>query len=478
MVATNTTNETTSYESLVNLPFAEKVSLTSLIVLNCILLSVGQLFVSFSVYWGAVTLNAGGVAFQYSMWEGIQQLYNDKIYGISILLTVWSGVWPHVKLLVMLALCWGWLPSGVVANEAEALKWLTFLGKFSFVDVWVVIIIVLALRINESSLPGLDISLWVQAVAEGGVFLFCLAVILSQSLGQTAARWLAHRRVRLDSEELAFASLLPSSFLLHLRQHGRVNVNNDSNANAKSHARVMCLSAAVQQAHSLSQGLHWVLLVSVAMFNLALVLGVFLPIIRVTYAAGGSNFSVIDYSIYSGILATTQPNHVGQWQNPLLAAVGMLLVVLTPLIQSLLLCVLWFRDNSTCGLVETLFGTLQVLRYWSCTDSFLLALLVVSLEISQLLNTSPLGKFVHVYMEPLPGLYVVGVVSVLMGLLYWMLDFERYMQRALNTCTHPRNRNAFGNGINSDLLTQYEPLMFSRGDGDGGDTGSNPSIDI
>ena len=52
----------------------------------------------------------------------------------------------------------------------------------SFIDVWVVTVIVLAIRLDEPSFKGLNVGLWVQAVGEYGVFLFYIAIVLSQVL--------------------------------------------------------------------------------------------------------------------------------------------------------------------------------------------------------------------------------------------------------------------------------------------------------
>jgi hypothetical protein len=419
-----------------------KLLLTAFIGFNICILFAGQFYVSFSIYWGAVALNAGGVAFEYSMWEGIRQLYLDKIYGISILLTIWSGIWPHVKLLTMLAFVW--IPGGLVANQAEALRWFAFFGKFSFVDVWVVVIIILAVRINENLLPGVNIALWVQAQGELGVFCFCLAIILSQMLGQLSAHVLEHR---IPLETGSLEELLPPSFIAYLQS---------SRTDVKVHTRV-CLSLTASE--SMPVALVRVVSVVLCLLSFVIGIGLFIPTFRVTYAAGGSDFAEDDYSFASGLVTAALPNHVGS-KNAVLASLGMLLLVAMPLLQLSLVCLIWFRDNSYRQ-AEVMFAVLGALRYWACLDSFVLALLVVISEISQLLNTSPLGRFVQVYMTPLPFLYILGSCSVVLGLVLWVLDFEGQMKRVLT----PRGGMVHGR-------SNYEPLLLNL------ESESNASIDV
>jgi len=434
------TNDSFPDQSLSNLPLVPKVIFTGIVVCNILLLLAGQLYISFSVYWGSSGL--GGVAFQYSMWEGICQLYKEKIYGISILLTIWSGIWPHVKLLTMLVFCW--VPEGLIPNQVAVLRWFTFFGKFSFVDVWVVVSIIVALRINASTLPALDAALWVQAVGEEGVFYFCEAVILSQALGQVFTH---HLTGKISTESNTLEGLLPPSFLSLLKSSRLETVR----------AGRVCMSSAV--ADSMASAQRLLISVSLVVLSLCIVAGLFIPSFRVTYTSAGVIFATTDYSLFGGLLTAASPNHVGRC-NAVLSAIGLLLVVAMPLAQILLVCLLWFRDNAIAH-AENMFAVLSVLRYWAGVDPFVLALLVVASELSQLLDGSPLGKFVHVSMVPLSTLYALGACSVLAGLLLWLCDFDHHMRCALRL--HPR-------GIAVPGQAHYEPLLL--------ETGSNASIDV
>ena len=157
-----------------------QAAFAALIVINMGLLLGGQSNDSFAVYWAAPAVGLEGVTFKYGMWQGISKLWEEKVYGLSLLLFFCSGLWPLAKLLLLL-LC-GLLPVSLLSPERRRslLGWLCALGRLSFVDVWVVALVVLTIRVDVESLPGLDVHLWIQAVAAGGVVLFLFAVLLSQ----------------------------------------------------------------------------------------------------------------------------------------------------------------------------------------------------------------------------------------------------------------------------------------------------------
>ena len=64
----------------------------------------GQLQYSFSIDYNINPLNINGSTFKYNLWNGIQKLLEEKLYFISILLIIYSGVWPYIKLVLVLVL--------------------------------------------------------------------------------------------------------------------------------------------------------------------------------------------------------------------------------------------------------------------------------------------------------------------------------------------------------------------------------------
>lgn len=65
--------------------------------------------------------------------------WKAEAYLLAILITVFSGTWPYVKLLTMLV-TW-FTPSSVVSQQRRgwALEWLDTLGKWSLLDCYIMV---------------------------------------------------------------------------------------------------------------------------------------------------------------------------------------------------------------------------------------------------------------------------------------------------------------------------------------------------
>lgn len=80
----------------------------------------------------------GLVGDQYSIWDGVTGLAKDRHYGLAALIFAFSFVFPTVKWLGM-AYVW-WAPISE-ARQQKAIAWLDRLGKWSMLDVLVVVIL-------------------------------------------------------------------------------------------------------------------------------------------------------------------------------------------------------------------------------------------------------------------------------------------------------------------------------------------------
>lgn len=153
--------------------------LTTAIFATIALLTVGQLMTSFAVWWGIPALKKEGITYQYSLWDGIIKLYDDNIYIVATMLLLWSGIWPHLKLLLLCL--FSWITRRDARARLKAFEWLAAMGKWSFLDVWVVSLIVIAIRLDgDFLLLGFNANIWFQAVAEIGVYVFFVSILLSQ----------------------------------------------------------------------------------------------------------------------------------------------------------------------------------------------------------------------------------------------------------------------------------------------------------
>jgi paraquat-inducible protein A len=103
---------------------------------------------------------------QYSVFTGTVGLYHDKEYFLAALLFFFSLVFPIVKL-ATLGFLWQFKLDAEQRNRI--LGWLGILGKWSMLDVFVVAILIVAVKLGPLAnvKPG------------SGVYLFSLAIIMS-----------------------------------------------------------------------------------------------------------------------------------------------------------------------------------------------------------------------------------------------------------------------------------------------------------
>lgn len=105
---------------------------------------------------------------QISVWDGLVTLWRAGELFLFLILFVFTVVFPFVKLNAMLVL---WLKPGL--NDEQARKLFHFvsnLGKWSMLDVFVVAILVLTVK--SGGLASIKV--------QDGFFLFCASVMLTQ----------------------------------------------------------------------------------------------------------------------------------------------------------------------------------------------------------------------------------------------------------------------------------------------------------
>jgi len=89
--------------------------------------------------------------FVFSMAESIMDMWEAGAKELAILVTLFSGVWPYTKQLTTLFL-WIIPPSWVtVSRRGYTLEWLDTCGKWSFIDIFVLIISVVCFRVSAKN---------------------------------------------------------------------------------------------------------------------------------------------------------------------------------------------------------------------------------------------------------------------------------------------------------------------------------------
>jgi hypothetical protein len=123
--------------------------------------------------------------FDFTLANSVQDMWQAGVYPLSIIIAVASGGWPYVKLLLML-FCWFTSPMKLHKRRRERLLMVVdALGKWSLIDAYVLIMMMVAFRFHianptgGASLPEEFLIMDVLVVAGWGFYGFLLATVSS-----------------------------------------------------------------------------------------------------------------------------------------------------------------------------------------------------------------------------------------------------------------------------------------------------------
>ena len=111
----------------------------------------------------------------------VREMWEAGVYYLAVLIAFFTGGWPYVKMAVML-LAWI-LPSSVLSIEWRnwLLVWLDLLGKWSLVDSFVMMVMMVSFHISFDIMPGVVVRITVNP--QWGFYAFLLATAASLAMG-------------------------------------------------------------------------------------------------------------------------------------------------------------------------------------------------------------------------------------------------------------------------------------------------------
>ena len=120
--------------------------------------------------------------FAFTLANSVHDMWQAGVYPLSVMIALCSGGWPYLKLLLML---FSWtVPIGVcsVKKRENLLMWLDALGKYSLVDAYVLVMMMVAFRFHIALQEnGLEADVLV--TPEYGFYGFLLATMTSLAMG-------------------------------------------------------------------------------------------------------------------------------------------------------------------------------------------------------------------------------------------------------------------------------------------------------
>ena len=173
----------------------------------CLCLNIG-LFVSAHLSLGAsvdIIISFAGEKVkilgyvEFSIAKSVIDAFNAKAYLLGFIILLFSGVWPYVKMFAML---FSWFASPQRLNpmtRGKLLRWMDVLGKWSMIDIFVLVMTLVAFRINILSpdnvvvLPRDFYVVDLIVVPVWGLYANLLAQVLSQIVSHFAMHY--HRNI-------------------------------------------------------------------------------------------------------------------------------------------------------------------------------------------------------------------------------------------------------------------------------------------
>jgi len=122
--------------------------------------------------------------FNFSLINSVRDMWNAKVYALSILIALFSGVWPYTKL-VLLLLCWC-VPARILnlQRRGRILIMLDAMGKWSLIDSFVLILMMVAFHFSlappvSPTTPAGSIIFEAYVEPHFGFYSFLVATMLS-----------------------------------------------------------------------------------------------------------------------------------------------------------------------------------------------------------------------------------------------------------------------------------------------------------
>ncbi|KAH0792051.1 hypothetical protein GPJ56_004060 [Histomonas meleagridis] len=364
------TNETTDIKSSSNtysLIMSPKLSIFVRILMPFLICMNIALFVSSNTGIGASVFIKFAVGskivslpsmFDFGLINSIVDMWKAKAYALSILVAVMSCAWPYLKLLLML-LIWI-LPTKILSKKRREsfLKLLDALGKWSLLDSYVMILMLVAFNMKlkipevEDDINGdFTIFLWVYP-AYGFVTLMIgtLFSLLLSHIILAIDRYVddSMEDIDTDEEKVTLFKLCKSGFL-------------------RWFTTIMLFGVFF----AIIAGIYF----KSFSFNFVGLLGWAMSLIPI---ANYNEYSVLNLAIDLPE-AAEYPNSFGLRFTQVLY---LIVTIVMPMIHILTMIILWLTPLKR-KIQKGLYKTCEVMYAWSCLDVFVIAVLAAVLEISQ-----------------------------------------------------------------------------------------------
>ena len=384
-----------------NVPPLWRIVIPIILLLNIALFLISNTSVGASVY---IVLTVGEDqihmpnTFGFSLKNSIQDMWNAKIYPLSILIALFSGFWPYCKLFLMLV---AWiLPTSIVSNHRREtlLMVLDAMGKWSLIDTHVLVLMAVAFRFHLADPHTPETQMDVFVAPDWGFHLFLIATIMTLIMSHIL---LAFHRGAFEK----LREMLPPGFFLN--SDGEITPSEDFSSDSftsfeslsstdssrldPNFAIPLMKINASNTSHPLKQSKRGYLILAALVSTLGLVLvGLLVSAFEFEFkGAAGVVLNFVgqpthtEYSLLK--VGTDLPNSN---PNPNSAAIRWIqvtffaVVIVLPLLHLVVSIVLWVVPLKLSH-QRFCFHASEVLNAWSTIDVFVVAIIAALVEIEQ-----------------------------------------------------------------------------------------------
>ena len=113
--------------------------------------------------------------FNFNLGDSVHLMWTSGAKFIASIIAILSGAWPYAKLLSMLFM---WFIPGKRSTQTRMLWWLDVLGKWSFIDLFVMVIMTTSFKLS-SNMKAFNTPMKIGCEVTDGFYVFMVAAILS-----------------------------------------------------------------------------------------------------------------------------------------------------------------------------------------------------------------------------------------------------------------------------------------------------------
>mmetsp|Transcript_48867 Transcript_48867/g.95541 ORF Transcript_48867/g.95541 Transcript_48867/m.95541 type:complete len:1422 (+) Transcript_48867:209-4474(+) len=196
-----------------SVPVHLRILVPSVILAAIVLFVFSNVAVGGSVEARIASDRAGGFDQKLSFYDcslanTVADMWTAKVYPLSVLIALLSGVWPYVKLLAML---FAFAAPNWVCSEGgreRILVWLDALGKYSLIDAYVLVVTMVAFTFHFEPMELVTADIYV--APRFGFYGFLTATIISLVMGHVILYFHRRSAVRIDLSWLRSAEREPA----------------------------------------------------------------------------------------------------------------------------------------------------------------------------------------------------------------------------------------------------------------------------